>query len=175
MLEQRLAVLACLAVECTDRNVLEIERHAVAQQEHLRERHEERDHQAAGVPPDLQQFLQGDSLEPTDPHAAALGAAPSAAMSCTNTSSSVGGIRAMWRGRSPFAASSAGKLAQALLRVADQDVQGVAEDRTIAHVRRILQGFERLRRAHRIPAAADSPPIAVRFNSAGLPVAISRP
>src|SRR5664280_1531635 len=108
MLEQRLAVLACLAVECTDRDVLEIECHAVAEQEHLRERHQQRDHQAARVPPDLQQFLERDRLEPADSHAAALWAAPSAAMSWTNTSSSVGGICATWRGRSPFAASSSG-------------------------------------------------------------------
>src|ERR1019366_6675227 len=104
----RLAVLACLAVECTYRNVLEIERHAIAEQKHLGERHKERDHQAAGVTPDLQELLEGDGFEPAEPHAAFLGAATSAAISCTNTSSSDGGIRAMWLGRSPFAARKSG-------------------------------------------------------------------
>ena len=44
----------------------------------------------------------------------------------------------MWRGRKPFRGEQVGKLAQALLGIADQDVQRIAENRTIAHVWRVL-------------------------------------
>ena len=46
-----------------------LERHAVAEQEHLRERHQERDHQAARIAPDLQQLLDRDGAEAAKSHA----------------------------------------------------------------------------------------------------------
>jgi hypothetical protein len=71
--------------------MLEVEIDAVAEQEHLHERHQQRDHQAARIAPDLHDLLDGDRLE----RGANSSCGPPSArsprpMSCTNTSSSVG-------------------------------------------------------------------------------------
>ena len=70
MLEQRLTELAAFTVEGADRKMLEIEIDAIAEQKHLRERQQQRDHQAARVAPDLQNLLDRNGLEPAQLHAA---------------------------------------------------------------------------------------------------------
>ena len=69
-LEQRLALLAALAVEGADRHVLDVEVDAVAEQHHLHERHQEHHHEAARVAQDLQHLLPGDRLDPAQVHGA---------------------------------------------------------------------------------------------------------
>ncbi len=74
-LEQRLALLAALAVEHADRHVLDVEVHPVAEQRHLHQRHQEHDHEAARIAQDLDDLLPGDRPDAAQSHGARLSAA----------------------------------------------------------------------------------------------------
>ena len=143
VLEQVLAELAAFAVEGADRKVLEVEIDAVAEQKHLRERQQQRDHQAARIAPDLQHLLHRNGLEPAQPHAACLRLAISTAMSCTKTSSSEGWMRSSRARPQRLLGQISRQLGEAALGVADEDVDGIAEDGSIEHSRRLLQRRQR--------------------------------
>src|SRR5271166_1935867 len=172
-LHHRLALLAALPVEQADLHVLDVEIDAVAEQRHLHERHQEHDHQAARIPQHLDDLLLGDRPDAAESHWAAP-RAPSPPTSWTNTSSSVGLIGSILDQESPRSlrrASIAATSRAASSTTMCSDEPNGATSRaagTPSSASRMAPGSS--------PSTSRiSPRIALRYNSPGLPSAMSLP
>src|ERR1035438_4382954 len=94
-LEQVLALLAAVAVEHVDRQSLEIEIDAVAEEQHQCYGHDDDDTEAARIAQDMQDLFSGDGQQAREAHGLRPSAASLAVVIETKTSSRVGRIFSM--------------------------------------------------------------------------------
>src|ERR1039458_2272511 len=102
-LEQVLALLAAVAVEHIDRQSLEIEIDAVAEEQHQRYGHDDDDAEAARIAQDMQDFFSSDGQQARGAHGLRPSPASCAVVRETKTSSRVGRIFRMRWTMTPWA------------------------------------------------------------------------